>query len=50
MPSPSYFPIIAAAGIPIIAYGLLYSTILVVDGVLTLLLGLYGWAIEPSAE
>jgi cytochrome c oxidase subunit I len=50
MPSPSYFPVIAAAGIPIIAYGLLYSNILVVDGVLTLLLGLYGWANEPSAE
>jgi cytochrome c oxidase subunit 1 len=50
MPSPSYFPIIAAAGIPIIAYGLMYSTILVVDGVLTLLVGLYGWANEPSAE
>jgi cytochrome c oxidase subunit I len=50
MPSPSYFPVIAAAGVPIIAYGLLYSNILVIDGVLTLLLGLYGWANEPSAE
>jgi cytochrome c oxidase subunit I len=50
MPSPSYYPLIAAAGIPIVAYGLLYSTILAVDGVLTLLLGLYGWALEPSAE
>jgi cytochrome c oxidase subunit 1 len=50
MPSPSYFPILAALGIPIIAYGLLYSTILMVDGILVLLLGLYGWATEPSAE
>jgi cytochrome c oxidase subunit 1 len=50
MPSPSYFPLVAALGIPILCYGLLYSTILIVDGVLTLLVGLYGWAIEPSAE
>jgi len=50
MPSPSYFPLIAALGIPILAYGLLYSTILVVDGVITILVGLYGWAMEPSAE
>ena len=50
MPSPSYFPLIAALGLPILAYGLLYSTILVVDGVITILVGLYGWALEPSAE
>ena len=50
MPSPSYFPLIAALGLPILAYGLLYSTILVVDGVITILVGLYGWAVEPSAE
>ncbi|HEX9410492.1 MAG TPA: cytochrome c oxidase subunit I [Actinomycetota bacterium] len=50
MPSPSYFPLIAALGLPILAYGLLYSTILIVDGALTILVGLYGWAMEPSAE
>jgi cytochrome c oxidase subunit I len=50
MPSPSYFPLIAALGLPILAYGLLYSTILIVDGVITILVGLYGWAVEPSAE
>jgi cytochrome c oxidase subunit 1 len=50
MPSPSYFPLIAALGLPILAYGLLYSTILIVDGVITILVGLYGWAMEPSAE
>jgi cytochrome c oxidase subunit 1 len=50
MPSPSYFPLIAALGLAILAYGLLYSTILVVDGAITILVGLYGWALEPSAE
>jgi cytochrome c oxidase subunit 1 len=50
MPSPSYFPLLAALGLPILAYGLLYSSILVVDGALTILVGLYGWAVEPPAE
>jgi cytochrome c oxidase subunit I len=50
MPSPSYYPIIAALGLPILCYGLLYSSILVVDGALTILVGLFGWAAEPSAE
>ncbi len=50
MPSPSYFPLIAALGLPILCYGLLYSVILAVDGALTVLVGLYGWAGEPSAE
>jgi cytochrome c oxidase subunit 1 len=50
MPSPSYYPVIAALGLPILCYGLLYSSILVIDGALTLLVGLFGWATEPSAE
>jgi cytochrome c oxidase subunit I len=50
MPSPSYWPIVTAAGLPILAYGILYSKILIADGVLLLLTGLYSWAIEPSAE
>jgi cytochrome c oxidase subunit I len=50
MPSPSYWPIVTAAGLPILGYGILYSKILIADGVLLLLTGLYSWAIEPSAE
>jgi len=50
MPSPSYFPLVAALGLPILCYGLIYSTVLVIEGALTLLVGLYGWAVEPSAE
>ena len=53
MPSPSYFPLIAALGLPILGYG---------DHVRVALCGwrrsvrscsssaLYGWALEPSAE
>jgi cytochrome c oxidase subunit 1 len=50
MPLPSYYPVIAAIGLPILCYGLLFSPILVIDGVLTILVGLFGWAVEPSAE
>jgi cytochrome c oxidase subunit 1 len=50
MPSPSYFPILTALGFPILSYGILYSPILVIDGALLLLAGLFGWALEPSAE
>jgi cytochrome c oxidase subunit 1 len=50
MPSPSYYPAVAALGLPILCYGLLYSSILVIDGALTILVGLFGWATEPSAE
>jgi cytochrome c oxidase subunit 1 len=50
MPSPSYYPVIAAIGLPILCYGLLYSWILAIDGALTILVGLFGWAVEPSAE
>jgi cytochrome c oxidase subunit 1 len=50
MPSPSYFPILTSLGLPILAYGILYSPILVIDGALLLLAGLYGWALEPATE
>ncbi len=50
MPSPSYWPIVSALGLPVLGYGLLYSPILVIDGALILLGGLYAWALEPSAE
>jgi cytochrome c oxidase subunit I len=50
MPSPSYFPVIAALGLPVLGYGLLYSPILIADGILLLLVGFYGWAVEPATE
>jgi hypothetical protein len=49
MPSPSYMPVIAAFGLPVLCYGLLYSKILIADGILLLLAGLFGWAVEPPA-
>jgi cytochrome c oxidase subunit I len=50
MPSPSYFPLIAAVGLPIITYGLMYAWGLALVGVVVLLAGIFGWALEPQTE
>jgi len=49
MPAPSYFPIIAALGLPIAALGLLYSYPLIALGGVIGLIGLYGWVLEPPS-
>jgi cytochrome c oxidase subunit 1 len=48
LPSPSYWPLVAALGMPIISYGVIYSWWLLGAGVLVTLVGLYAWALEPS--
>jgi cytochrome c oxidase subunit 1 len=48
MPSPSYWPIIAAFGLPVMAYGIIYHTLLIVAGAAIVMLGVFGWALEPS--
>jgi cytochrome c oxidase subunit 1 len=50
MPSPSYWPVVAALGLPIIAYGLIFNMWLVGLGVVVVLVGFYGWILEPTAE
>jgi cytochrome c oxidase subunit 1 len=51
MPSPSYFPLVAAFGPPIICYGQIYRVWPVsILGVLVLLGGIYAWAFEPSVD
>ncbi len=50
LPSPSYYPIIAAAGLPLIGYGVIFQWWMAGVGGLVLLMGLYAWALEPSVE
>jgi cytochrome c oxidase subunit I len=51
MPDPSYFPFIAAAGMPLIGYGVVYKVWPVaILGAVTILGGLFGWSLEPVAE
>jgi cytochrome c oxidase subunit 1 len=50
MPSPSYYPLIAAIGMPIMAAGFIYDYALVAVGAAVLFFGIYGWALEPATE
>ena len=54
MPSPSYFPLVASLGLPLLGYGVIYfnstGKALLVAGALVTLLGLFGWVLEPGAE
>jgi len=50
MPDPSYYPLVAAIGMPIMAYGVLFTPILIAVGGVITIAGLFGWALEPSAE
>jgi cytochrome c oxidase subunit 1 len=50
LPSPSFWPLVAALGLPIMGYGVLYSWWLVGGGALVALIGFYGWALEPSVS
>jgi cytochrome c oxidase subunit 1 len=47
LPSPSYWPIVAAFALPIVAYGLIYSLWLCLIGGLVLVGAIYGWVLEP---
>jgi cytochrome c oxidase subunit I len=48
LPSPSYWPLVSSIGLPIMGYGVLYSWWLIGLGSLVVLIGFYGWALEPS--
>lgn len=48
LPSPSYWPIVLAFSLPIIAYGVIFNILLSVVGAVILLLASFGWVLEPS--
>jgi cytochrome c oxidase subunit I len=52
LPSPSFWPVVSAIGFPVLGYGLVYGATAIVApiGGLIILIGLFGWALEPSAE
>jgi len=49
MPSPSFWPFVASLGLPIMAYGVMYSWWLVGLGALVTVVAFTGWALEPPA-
>jgi len=48
LPGPSYWPLVSGLGLPIMGYGVLYSWWLIGLGAVVVLVGFYGWALEPS--
>src|SRR4051794_36596275 len=56
LPSPSFYPLLVALGLPIIAYGFLYGRstggmyVISAIGALITVGAIYGWAFEPSVE
>jgi cytochrome c oxidase subunit 1 len=50
LPSPSYWPIVMAAGLPLIAYGLIFNLGLAAVGGVVVLLAGYAWGMEPADD
>jgi cytochrome c oxidase subunit 1 len=50
LPSPSYWPLVIAVGMPIIGYGLIFNLWLCLVGGALVLAGVYGWAMEPADD
>ena len=50
LPSPSYWPLVVALGLPLIAYGVIFNLVLSFIGAAVVLAGVYGWGLEPSVD
>ena len=50
LPSPSYWPIVMAAGLPLIAYGLIFNLGIAAVGGAIVLLGGFAWGLEPADD
>jgi cytochrome c oxidase subunit 1 len=50
LPAPSYFPIVLAAGLPLIGYGLIFNLAIAAIGGALVLAGFVGWALEPADD
>ncbi len=48
LPSPSYWPLVLAISMPMMAYGVIYSTLLIIVGAAIAVAAMFGWALEPS--
>ena len=47
MPDPSYWPLIAALGIFVTGFGILFAMALIPVGLFIVLVSTYGWSLEP---
>jgi len=47
LPSPSYWPIVLAFGLPVMAYGVIFNLLLIPAGAAIVMLAMFGWSLEP---
>jgi cytochrome c oxidase subunit 1 len=50
LPSPSYWPILLAFGLPLIGYGLIFFLGIAAVGGAIVVMAIYGWSLEPSYD
>jgi cytochrome c oxidase subunit I len=50
LPSPSYWPLVAALALPIVGYGMIFNLGLAAVGGVLLVAAIYGWAYEPADD
>jgi cytochrome c oxidase subunit I len=50
LPSPSYWPIVLAFGLPLIAYGLIFNLLISFVGGVIVVLAFVGWGLEPTDD
>ncbi|MEX0989008.1 MAG: cytochrome c oxidase subunit I [Actinomycetota bacterium] len=52
LPSPSYYPILSALGLPVLGYGIVFEGVwwLAPLGAVILIVPLFAWALEPAVE
>lgn len=50
MPNPSYFPVLVAIGLFLLASGLLFGYAISFAGLVVTFVGVYGWALEPASQ
>jgi cytochrome c oxidase subunit 1 len=50
LPSPSYWPLVLSAGLPLIGYGLIFNLGIAAVGGLVVLLAGYAWGLEPADD
>ena len=50
LPSPSYWPLVLAVGLPLVGYGLIFNLWWAVPGALITIMGIFGWVMEPADD
>ena len=48
LPAPSYWPLVLALSLPIMAYGVIYTTWMIAAGAAVAIAAMFGWALEPA--